>query len=202
MSKSKYLLYTRSTTVLTRSPGPLRNFDNVIIHLLLHTYSQLQQKQSHKIDCIITVQTFYYSYTENTADFLNIYKHKACHSVPLSSNSVQETRGSCFTWSVISPLCLRALGSSQVSWSWVWGAVQKKTKKNSSSDCGWGKSMMGQKKSNSSQTGLPKRPPALHDPCSGGPVTVVCQFNQVGGEAIVCQLVLPVKSICNEIIVS
>lgn len=24
---------------------------------------------------------FYYSYTENTLDFLNIYKHKACHSI-------------------------------------------------------------------------------------------------------------------------
>lgn len=47
-----------------------------------------------------------------------------------------------------------------------------------------------------SQTGLSKCPPTLHDPCSRGPVTVVCQFNQVGGEAIVCQLVLAIKSTC------
>lgn len=108
VQKQVLIIHTRSTTVFTRSPGPPKNF-NVIIHLLLHTYSQLQQKQSHKIYCIITVQTFYYSNTENTVDFLNIYKLKACHFMPLSSNSTQETHGSCFTLSVVFPLCLRAL---------------------------------------------------------------------------------------------
>lgn len=51
-----------------------------------------------------------------------------------------------------------------------------------------------------SQTRLPKSPPALHDPGSRGPVTVVRQFHQVGGEAIVRQLVLPVKRVWNDIL--
>lgn len=61
---------------------------------------------------------------------------------------------------------------------------------------------MGRKKKSTLQTGLPKSPPALHDPCSGGTVTVVCQFNLVGGEAVICQLVLPVKSIDIYIVLS
>lgn len=175
----------------------------MIIDLILHTSSQLQQKQSHKIDCIITVQTFYYSYTENTVVLSKYLQTQACHATPRSTNSIQETHGSCFTLSVIFPLCLRGLCSSQVSWSWVWGAVRKESKKkNSSSDRGWRKNIWGQKKRSSSQTGFPKGFPALHDPCSRWPVTVMCQFNQVGGEAIICQFVLSVKSICNDTRVS
>lgn len=49
-----------------------------------------------------------------------------------------------------------------------------------------------------SQTGLPKGFPTLHDPRPRGPVTVVCQFDLAGAEAVVRQLVLPVESICNE----
>lgn len=61
---------------------------------------------------------------------------------------------------------------------------------------------MGKKERSGLQTGLSESPPALHDPWSRGPITIVCQFNQVGGEAIICQLILPVKNTCNDITVS
>lgn len=48
------------------------------------------------------------------------------------------------------------------------------------------------------ETGLPKSPPALHDPRSRGPIAVVRQFHLAGGEAVIRQPVLPVKSICKE----
>lgn len=93
----------------------------------------------------------------------------------------------------LAPSCLGLV--SQVIFSWVWRAVQIKSS-SSGGGGGW-KRVMGHMKE-SSQTGLPKCPPALHDPRARGPVTVVCQLNLVGCEAIIRHLVLPVKCIWDE----
>lgn len=81
MSESKYILCThththththarslaRSKTVLTRSPGPQRKLDMVIIYVYIPTHS-LNRNKSHKIDCILPVQTFDNRYTEKTVE--------------------------------------------------------------------------------------------------------------------------------------
>lgn len=46
-----------------------------------------------------------------------------------------------------------------------------------------------------SQTRQPKSPPTLHDSSARWPVTVVCQFDLAGGQSIIRQLILTVKSV-------